>query len=557
MHRRALAVAVAVAALAALAALAACHGGEVAPDAGPTDDAAVALVDAAPPEPPFGCPVEAERPGVCPGRGLYSADLAVEIRAAYPTIHYTLDGSVPTTASPRYDRPIAIAADRGAVTLRTMATDGTETTRVATHTYVFPARVAEQPVLPAGFPPQWSGAEGTIAGDYAMDPRVATSTTTFAALPVMSLVLEPSALFDPTTGIYVNAENEGPAWERPASVELLGEWQIDGGLRVQGGSSTTSWKSPKLSLRVAFRGDYEGDLHAAPFAGGTTRFDGLVLDAHLNLTWTHPDHAQRVRSQYVRDAYVADLQRLVGGVAPRSRFVHLFVSGLYWGVYDLHERPDEDFAASYLGGAPAEWDVHKHLGANIVAGDGVAWRAMMTIVRGGLASEAAYAALGPYLDLDDFIAYMLVNIWTGNEDWPLHNWYALRRRVPEGRFRFVSWDAEHVLKEPTINVTGVNAADGPGELWQALLANPTFRARVSARAAELLPLFEASLPLYQARADEVAPAIPWESARWGDSRRPADPYGIEEWIAERQRLTDVWFPMRGAIVRAQLAARGL
>lgn len=545
--------------MAAALAGAACAGcgGSLDPGGAPAD-AAVDAVDAAPPiDAPFGCPYEPDRPGVCPGRGLYEQDLSVEIRADYPDIRYTLDGSAPTADSPAYAGPIAIAADRGAVTLRAVATDGVHTTRIATHTYVFPASIAAQPAAPDGFPAQWSGSQGTIAADYAMDARVPTDPATFARLPVVSLVVDRAGLFDPASGIYVNAADEGMEWERPASLELLGAWQLDCGARIQGGSSTMSWKSPKLSFRVAFRDVYEGDLHADLFPGGTTQFDDLVLDAHLNLTWIHPDATQRLRSQYTRDAYVADLARAAGSLAPRSRFVHLFVDGLYWGVYDLHERVDEHYAASYLGGTADEWDVLKHVGSNVVAGDGVAWGEMMTIVRGGLADDGAYDALAGYLDIDDFITYMLVNFWAGNDDWPQHNWYALRHRAADGRFRFLPWDAEHVLKDPSTDVTGVSSPDGPGELWQALLASATFRARFSARAAVLLPLLDASLPIYQARDDEIAPGIPWESARWGDYRRPAAPYGVTEWDAERQRLVDTWFPARTAIVRGQLAAHGL
>ena len=146
--------------LTAAALFAACPGGQAVLDGGPVD-AAVDSLDAAP-DAPFGCPFEADRPGVCPGRGLYDDALAVEIRAAYPTIRYTLDGSAPTSRSPRYQGPITIAADRAAVTLRALATDGVHETRVATHTYVFPARVAAQPALPSGFPVQWTGGQGTI-----------------------------------------------------------------------------------------------------------------------------------------------------------------------------------------------------------------------------------------------------------------------------------------------------------------------------------------------------------------------------------------------------------
>jgi len=47
----------------------------------------------------------------------------------------------------------------------------------------------------------------------------------------------------------------------------------------------------------------------------------------------------------VADQAVADLQNLAsgGGDAPHGKFVHLYINGLYWGLYDAHERPDDSF----------------------------------------------------------------------------------------------------------------------------------------------------------------------------------------------------------------------
>ena len=77
----------------------------------------------------------------------------------------------------------------------------------------------------------------------------------------MSIVAEPADLFDARTGIYANPSRSGVQWEQPTSAELIYPdgregFQIPCGIRVQGGSSTRGWKARKVSLRLAFRGDY-------------------------------------------------------------------------------------------------------------------------------------------------------------------------------------------------------------------------------------------------------------------------------------------------------------
>jgi hypothetical protein len=527
-------------------------------------------------------------------RGLYAEPFSVELTSDTPgaEIRFTLDGSEPGESSELYTEPIRVtgAAGSAAATLRAAAfRDGYLPSRTATFTYIFPEEVLLQPASPPGFPATW-GASQAIAADYALDPLVvgdpahaAIAADGLTSVPALSLVMDLDDLLGPR-GIYSNPSLEGPVWERPASAELIdpaggAEFQGDCGVRIQGGSSTEGWKALKLSLRLFFKEAYgQGKLEHRFFPDSPVeRFDTLVLDAHLNLTWNHPDHSQRVRSQYVRDAFVSDLQNEMGSLAPHSRFVNLYLNGLYWGLYDVHERPDGAFAAAYLGGEKEEYDVLRHTGSEIVDGSLAAWNAMMAIARRGLEANAGYESLQAYLDVRDLADYMIANIYAGNDDWPRHNWYAARRRKPGAGFRFFTWDAEHVLKDVGINQTAASLGNSPAELYALLRRNAEFRLLFADRVHRHFsnggplhvdpeaPAWDPTHPernrpaaLYMRRIAEIDAAIAGESARWGDVRRPGLPYTRNaEWAAERDWLLTQYFPRRSAVVLEQLRLAGL
>jgi hypothetical protein len=529
-------------------------------------------------------------------RGSYDAPFSLEITTATPgaDIYYTLDGSEPTpTSGTLYQGPLAVAGTqrKAAITFRAAAfEDGYLPSNVITHTFLFQDKVLTQPRDPDGFPPTWGSGLVTPA-DYEMDPLVAQNPSYIdrarqglSLIPSVSVVMDIDDLFGRARGIYSNPSSEGVAWERPASVELFFPLdrepaQVDCGIRVQGGSSTSGWKSLKLSLRLFFKDDYGfSKFHFPLYADSRVeRFDTLVLDAGLNLTWNHPAHDQRVRSQYVRDQFVSDLQGATGSVAPHGIFVHLYLNGLYWGLYDLHERPDASFAAEFFGGDKSEYDVLRHVGSEVVSGNAAAWNAMMGIARAGLSANAQYEALQEYLDVANLADYMIVNFYVGNDDWPRHNWYVSRRRTPGSSFRTFSWDAEHVIKDVAINQTGVADANSVAELYSRLRQNAEFRLlfadRVNRHFAPGGPLFvdpantawdqdhpERNMPaaIYMKRILEIDPAIVCESARWGDVRRPGDAYTRDdEWATELNWLLTQYFPRRTGIVLSQLRAAGL
>ena len=511
------------------------------------------------------------------------------------TIRYTTDCSEPSLSNGlTYTRPLIINTT---TIIRAAAfRDGDEPSGVSTQTYLFLADVLRQ--TGAGFPPDWGdlgtfGTEpgnhppGPHAADYEMDPDIvdhptyaATILDDMRAIPSLSVVLDRDDLFSTevrardefgevteTRGIYPI----GKGFERAASVELLlpdgGEgFQIDCSVEVQGATSTDRWKTAKLSMRLKFKAPFGPSELDYPLFGddATDNVNTVILDSTNQQAWTHPVTSQQLRAQYVRDQFVGDLQNAMGGIAPHGRYAHLYLDGLYWGVYWMHEFVEEAFAVAYRGGKKEEFDIMRHRADNAIAGNGDDYNAMIAAASGDLSAPAALQTMEGFLDLDQFVDYMLVNFYAGNADWAFQNWNATRNRIdPSSRWFFHNWDGEKTFQDLDDDNTENNDAGSPTFLHQQLLANAEYRLAFADRVHKhcfnggvLTPA--SVIARYQWRTDMIERAIVGESARWGDNRNPDNPpYTREDWVAERDRLIDTYFPARTEVLLAQLRADDL
>jgi hypothetical protein len=182
--------------------------------------------------------------------------------------------------------------------------------------------------------------------------------------------------------------------------------------------------------------------------------------------------ARRERAQYVRDQYAANLHNAMGGTSPHGQHAHVMINGIYWGIHTVHERPDDNFVASYLGGKNEDYDSIKHRPNDVLQGSSENYNQLHSLAGRDLSIQENYAAVEAILHIDDFIDYMLMNYYIGNGDWAHHNWYASFNRVdPNGKWRFHSWDAEKGLHSVNNNVTGRNDSGGPTSLHHQLVRN--------------------------------------------------------------------------------------
>ena len=507
-------------------------------------------------------------------RGHYSRPFKLRLHAPTPgaAIWYTRDGSEPgPQRGVRYAKPVRID---GTTVVRAVAVrDGWSPSPPAMHTYIFPDDVKDQE-RPPGYSEYWGE---RLPADYAMDPTITSDLDeALRALPTLSVAIDPDDLFDSDTGIYMNTEADGVDWERPAAIDYVdaeteANFSTTAGIRMQGRSSRKPHTSPKHSFRILFKAAYGPGTLTFPLFGedGVQAFNTLVLRATSNYSWTFPLAEQRTRALYIRDPWASDTQRAMGHESPRSTFAHLYLNGLYWGVYCVSERPDAAYMATHFGGAPDEYDVLK--GGEIVAGDDRTWRRLLRIALDAAEDPSAYARLADLLDVDNFIDYMILNQYAGNENWDYGNWYAARRRAPGGKFRFFCWDMESILGRVGESKLYVRNRDRPTDLFHRLLNVDAFRTRYAQRINRHLTGDGALTPRMAAErlidlAAEIDEAIVAESARWGDYRLAVHPYRTApferytrdgHWQPELERLLTDYFPKRTAIVLDQYRRAGL
>jgi hypothetical protein len=518
-------------------------------------------------------------------------DQPIQVAISTPTagavIRYTTNAEPPTAShGTPYTGPLTLSHT---TLLRAAAfKEGQPPSPVDTRTYVFVADVRRQGATPAGFPTHWGVNNGQpVPADYEMDPEIVEHPKyrdeflpALRSLPSMFLTVAPGDLFDPKRGLYSNPRESGPDWERPVAVEFQESnqargFRIEGGLRVQGGWNRRPEESPKHAFRLAFRKKYgAGKLHHPVFGvEGVREFDELILRAGCNNTWLHWSGEERHRGDFLRDPWMRATYAAMGHLSARGRFVHLYLNGLYWGLYNLVERPAGPFVAAHLGGSPGKYDVRN--GANLLEGNNVAWKELVRRLEPGAlqsANPTPLTALQPLLDLAAFADYMLLNLYGANGDWDAaSNWYAARRRSPPGPFQFFVWDGERNLEKATDDVVDYDAEDSPPRLFQRLRQLPAFRDLFAERARLHLMGAGALTPgpaaaRFEALAREIDSAVIAESARWGDYRRDAHryktgPYELytrnDHWRPEIRRLREEYFPRRTAVLIQQLKDRQL
>jgi hypothetical protein len=541
-------------------------------------------------------------------RGYYDEpfDVAISTDTAGATIYYTTDGSTPSSGHGNvYTAPIHIAKT---TCLRAIAIkSGCLSTNVDTQTYIFLNDVIHQPENPEGFPTLWK----SVAADYEMDPNIvdnpqysAQMRDVLLSLPVISLVTDQGNLFDSTYGIYANSDQfaydmaDGTTkWEVPVSMEYFDpnsskEIQVDCGLRIQGAYFRKAASTPKHSFRLLFKRDYGPAKLNFPFFDydndAANSFDTIILRAQGNdgYSWG----SMGGKSQYVRDEFGRRVQMATGHASPHGTFVHLYINGLYWGLYNPTERPDSSFMASYYGGEKEDWDVFKHKLFELNEGTPDALNQMKALCQTSVAKGSVVITNAVYqqlqgnnpdgtrnpsypdlLDMDNYIDYMLTNFWTGNQDWGFNdnNYWLGRLRVGDSTgFKFYCWDIEDTLDSPRSpltfdNVNHVMSYDvtGMGLFHNRLVSNAEYRLSFADHAHKHLfnggvMTMGPAVALYTPLANMVERAMIAESARWGNQHHTPS-YTQANWITERDYILNTYFPQRTALVVGHLKAKGL
>ena len=511
-------------------------------------------------------------------RGFYASAFTVSITTDTPgaTVVYTTDGTDPTLSNGTASPDSASVSITGTTVLRASAfKTGLTPTNIDTQTYLFTADIIQQ-----------SEMDPDVVTDPDYSGEIASA---LQSIRTLSIVTDPDNLFDNSIGILENTGGRGLAWERPVSIEFIDpdnptdSMQTNAGLRMHGNGSRGSAKN---SLRLLFRAVYGPKKLNYPLFGEdfiSQKFNTVVLRAQNANSWTSSRSLDRQSTTFLQDSFAKDSQRDMGHPTAGSTFVHLFLNGTYWGLYNPTERPDGSFGEDHFGGDDTDYDaVSRRFSVEVQSGTKTHWDTMIAHSNTELDTQAEYETLKQeYMDVDNLIDYMLMHQFMqardGPDDFGHNNMRLVRRNNPADLWQAYAWDMEYSM----IDTTGTRDYSYPFPIYSSSRNsnnditdsiasvyirlkdnNPEFQLRYADRAFEHLFNGGAFTPTnasarFEARALEIESAVIAESARWGDHRRSV-PYTRDgEWTTERNRINTQFFPARPAHVISQLRIHGL
>ncbi len=450
-------------------------------------------------------------------RGFYDQSFQLSLVSDNPaaTIRYTTNGKAPTpTFGSVYNGPISINTTR---CLRVIAYTASDTSKVYTHSYIFLGDVPNQPYSVSGFPTTDFNFHSTIKNNPSYSNQLYNALTQIGSI---SLVLDLNDLED-----IHNATAE-----RATSMEIIyadgRDHQEDCGLERFGGSS---FNNPKRNFRLSFKSIYGASKLDYPlFDTPVKSYNQIALRAGhaacLNKEGTalHTGESNDIADQVVRNFQI-NVQE--NGVGVAGNFMHLYINGIYWGVYNATERPTSGWAEKYYGGEKEDWDVIKvKVPLN---GTQFAWNELNNLANNtNLAIPSNYQQIQDYIDVKQFADYVVVTNYaphSDNHQNGKNSYLSMNRNDTEG-FRFWLWDTEPSLDYDfpynwTKDHVGHSAYNN---ILYSLLDNSDFETllgdRMHCHCFDDGPLTPAkAIATYEEVYNTIDVAMIAEAARWGTS----------------------------------------
>ncbi len=356
-------------------------------------------------------------------------------------------------------------------------------------------------------------------------------------LPIVSISTKPDYLWNDTYGIYTDGTNgawgncsDRPRnwnqdWSRHAVFEYFdatGNRKFDQhvDIRISGACSRNF---PQKSFALKARDEYGSNQLEYRFFDKKpiSEFGGVFLrnsGNDFNVTQFRDALIQEVAGTAMNIDYMA--------YQPTA----FYLNGNYWGIQNLREKIDADFIESNYGYKKDEIDLLETY-ENALEGTNTSYLNYKNALRGmNRKTDAAYNFIDQNIDIDEYINYLVTEIYFANTDWPGNNTKFWRPKKEGGKFRWILWDTDFGMglvgysTHPTLSfATDSTKTDWPNpasttEHIRMVLQNPTFRTKFIQRLnTSMLTSFStdrlhATIDRFSNR---IQAEIPFHKARWG------------------------------------------
>ena len=303
---------------------------------------------------------------------------------------------------------------------------------------------------------------------YLPSPPVTRSyikTNTKYTIPIVSIVGDETYFSDPKIGIDCDGDgtngktgngqdqkrNYNMDWDRPVNFSYISPtegmlFNQDVNVSISGGwTRSASPRSMKLKSNKVFDGLNHLDY---PFFPQKPYIRNKVL-----LVRNGGNDAWNYHARFTDPALTTIIQRSGIDLDVQSTVqVAEFINGKFRGVLNLREPNNDKFAYANWGYDDEELDAFEN--KTFKNGDNEAYRHLCDISK-DINRAGVYDEVKTLLDIDEFINYMAVELYLGNDDWPENNAKGYRSRN-DGRFRFVCFDLDYTFHPWNRTISSLN-----------------------------------------------------------------------------------------------------
>ena len=396
-------------------------------------------------------------------------------------IHYTTNGNTPTANDPVYREPLLLDE-------RLFSHSDIYTIHNCPEALWFQPETVQKCIVirAAAF-----NENGSLTG------KVSTNTYFIESLgcdshglPAVSICADSLDLFDYDRGIFVpgasydsllpdetgNYYLTGREWEKPMNFEF---YELDNtgvnqkaGIRTHGGNGR---KIQQKSMKIYARDEY-----------GKKRFKHQFFETIADSSFKHLVFKPFTASWFlsgVNDHISSQLAARLDLEALASRPVVLYLNGEYWGIYYIHEKPDERYLEDRCHANLEAINLIEGWSGTCEAGTNDNFLALYDyIANNDLSDPEAYDYVKSRIDISNFIDYQIFEIFTANLDWPANNMRCWQEG--DGPWRWIFFDGDDCLIRKRHDEFAYATYDGPSGyptssrstlFFRKLLENESFK----------------------------------------------------------------------------------
>ena len=368
----------------------------------------------------------------------------------------------------------------------------------------------------------------------------------FHALPIVSLVTDPSHLWDEEWGMLVTGKNVVKEAGKLPFKNTVYRKVKNAGVKYEVHIEMYDDEGTMLlnqSGEFGLMGDYSLDMPQKSFKfRSKSQYGSKTFNAKLFPDRPYTEYKSFVLRNSGNDSMWTRLQdgfqsRLMDAYG--STVAHLawkpyavYLNGRYWGHMNLRERTDRFMIAQFEGLSLEEaGDMDLLQGSGSVKyGSNKEYKAMIKKIKAGNPAKNPedLQYILDNVDVDNLFEYMAFEMFFGNSDIGNTRYYRLKK--PGSKWKWVLYDVDYGLYESGFNsprsylkAKGMGQMNIDNTIFTKLLSVPEYKDKFLRKLGDIFRKFTTPymLGILEELVDLIEPEMSLHWARWGEENDPA------------------------------------